>query len=177
MRGKTYATRQAKKLWEKYAVDPALITKRNLKKIPINLEKVVNDLGVTIIEHEFSDDISGLFLREDKALYIGVNQGHHDHRKRFTIAHEIGHYILHADNVLHYDTNSLDSSSVVLFRSEGPRDLNEIEANAFAAEFLMPEPLIKRCIELSILSTDRLADVFQVSEAAMRYRLINLGYI
>jgi len=143
----------------------------------INVNKVAKDLGVTVVEHDFSDDMSGVFVREGDSLFIGVNENHPPTRKRFTIAHEIGHFLLHAEDVIHHDNFDLESPSVVLYRSEGINSSAEVEANAFAAELLMPEQMIDECIEEGKTSIEGLAKAFNVSIDAMRYRLINLNYL
>jgi predicted transcriptional regulator len=90
-------------------------------------------------------------------------------RRRFTIAHEIGHYVLHAAG----------ATGAVFCRvtdaPEAPKQLIEREANRFAAELLMPEDLVRA--ESVRLSSDcaAMADLFQVSAPAMGWRLYNLG--
>ena len=63
------------------------------------------------------------------------------------------------------------------FRADNILSPQETEANYFAAELLMPEILIDRCIENGMFSITELAASFQVSDQAMRYRLINIGYL
>src|SRR3954470_4270018 len=68
---------------------------------------------------------------------IGINSSHPETRKRFTIAHEMGHLVLHQLDQVHVDKQFLvklrdDISSQAI-------DPHEIEANAFAAALLMPE--------------------------------------
>lgn len=177
MRGKSFAIKQAKRLASRYFPDLEKLTKHNLNKIAIDPEKVAKDLRIKVIYHDFSDDVSGLFLREGSDLYIGVNNGHAEERKGFTIAHEIGHYLLHSSDIFHYDHLPPDSPRTVLYRENSKSGPNEVEANAFAAELLMPEVLIKKCVDLEVLEISTLARVFRVSENAMRYRLTNLGLI
>jgi len=177
MRGKSFAIKQAKRIATHYFPDIKKVTKKKLRKIAIDLGKVAKDLNIKIVSHDFSDDISGVFIRENNDLFIGVNNRHPEERKRFTIAHEIGHYLLHSSDILHYDTAHLDSPTMVLYRANGNLSPNETNANAFAAELLMPEEYIDKCVKLGILEIGSLADIFKVSEDAMRYRLANLGYI
>lgn len=177
MRGKSFAIKQGKKLATKYFPEPSTITKENLFSLAPDLDNIASDLNVTIIDYNFSDEVSGVFVREHNNYYIGVNKNHHPHRKRFTIAHEIGHHVLHSTDTLHYDTTNLDAPNIVLYRANEQNSYNEVEANAFAAELLMPDSIIDKCVQLEILSIDKLAEIFQVSTEAMRYRLTNLGYI
>jgi predicted transcriptional regulator len=90
-------------------------------------------------------------------------------RRRFTIAHEIGHFVLHAPG----------ATGAVFCRvtdaPEAPKQLIEREANRFAAELLMPEDLVRS--EATRLGADcgAMAELFQVSAPAMGWRLYNLG--
>lgn len=89
------------------------------------------------------------------------------YRARFTIAHELGHVVLGHVTKSHHpmrDTSFKANS----FEPE------EIEANNFAAELLMPADLVKSLYE-SMPSLSSIAQAFNVSEAAMMYRLKNLG--
>jgi Zn-dependent peptidase ImmA (M78 family) len=173
MRGKRHAKMKAKKLLQQYGfnVENIDVKKNNLS---IDVEAVADSLRINVIRHAFSDEVSGVFFRKNVQLYLGVNEHHHDHRQRFTIAHEIGHYVLHSSEILHYDKTDLER---VYFRTDNISDLNEIEANHFAAELLMPEDLIYKCINYGIRSIKELADKLNVSEDAMRYRLTNLGLL
>jgi Zn-dependent peptidase ImmA (M78 family) len=119
--------------------------------------------------------------RPDGVAIIGVNSAHSIGRQRFTIAHELGHLILHKDETLH-----VDERAPIGFRNEesslATKDV-EIEANQFAAELLMPADLLAK--EIESISDDleaeaavsELADRFQVSEQAMTLRLTRLGIL
>jgi Zn-dependent peptidase ImmA (M78 family) len=91
-------------------------------------------------------------------------------RQRFTVAHEIGHYVFGHKGQLFRDPKqnfSLDSY-----------DPSEAACNRFAAELLMPELAVKHLImEENIQDVRALADKFGVSEVAMQYRLADLGWI
>ena len=121
--------------------------------------------------------------RDENQIVIGINSTHSKARQRFTIAHEIGHLVLH-DGELYVDpavrVNFRDK------RSSLAEDKQEIEANKFAAELLMPQEMIQRevvkCTAKKKVITEaqlmtELARVFEVSEQAMGYRLFNLGII
>ncbi len=175
MRGKRHAKMKAKKLLQqsRFNVDKIDVENNDLS---IKVEEIADSLRIKIIRHSFSDDVSGVFFKKSDQLYLGVNERHHSHRQRFTIAHEIGHYILHSGEILHYDVNKHDLERVY-FRADNISDLSEIEANHFAAELLMPEDLIYKCINHGIQKIKDLADKLDVSEDAVRYRLTNLGLL
>lgn len=172
MRGKRYAVRQATKLLVKNGIDPEKIDINQMVNNPIDVVAIANELKIKVVPQPFESNISGVFFRKNNHLFLGVNETQNPKRQRFTIAHEIGHYILHSSEVLHYDESELH------FRSENVSSMDEVEANHFAAELLMPEVLVNRCIEeAGIRSVPDLAIRFDVSEEAMRYRLINLGWL
>jgi Zn-dependent peptidase ImmA (M78 family) len=174
MRGKNFAIKQAKKLLTQCNLNPQEIDRSNSEDWSIDLKRVAKKLGIKIVPNPFSENISGVFFRKDNKLFLGVNSDHHIHRRRFTIAHEIGHYILHSGEILHYDTNELEK---IYLRSDNISSPEEAEANHFAAELLMPEELIHKFIENDEKSIKVLAERFNVSEDAMRYRLTNLGFL
>jgi Zn-dependent peptidase ImmA (M78 family) len=104
-----------------------------------------------------------------------VNSNDSPFRKRFTIAHELGHFLLHLD---HADGEEVDRASD-LFRTyetdERSTDRSkEVEANQFAAALLMPAPSVMREWE-TLRSLELMAIRFNVSEEAMGYRLATLG--
>jgi Zn-dependent peptidase ImmA (M78 family) len=140
----------------------------------IDVDEIARKLGIDVKYHSFSDSISGLFSHTGDRRTIAVNDGHNSHRQRFSIAHEIGHYLLHSEESLHYDTGKLEE---IYFRADNVVDYSETEANRFAAELLMPAELVRRCVEEGIRSVEELASRFDVSPEAMRYRLVNLGYL
>lgn len=159
-----------------------LLEQYTISSPPIDVFSIAKNKDIDIIQGDLGD-VSGLLLREGNQVTIGVNQNHSETRKRFTIAHEIGHFILHGDETLHVDKvfaiklrNQVSSEAV---------DLGEIEANAFAAELLMPTSMVhQRIQELpEVLDYEKdavinnMAKVFNVSQQAMTIRLINLGYI
>lgn len=177
MKGKNFAIKQAKKLATKYFPRPEFVDNRNVGEIYLDLNKVSSDLNIKIVDFDFSNNFSGVFIRDNNSNFIGVNEGEVEERKRFTIAHEIGHFVLHSEDPLHYDKENLESPTVVMYRGNTPNNYNEVEANAFAAELLMPEELVDRCLQLGINSITELSKIFKVSDDAIRYRLINLHYI
>jgi Zn-dependent peptidase ImmA (M78 family) len=122
-----------------------------------------------------------LVARRGDEIVIGVNESQADVRQRFTIAHEIGHMLLHADQPLIVDHGF---ALIGLRRDDGaPGDQREIEANAFAAALLMPEKWVTaalrgRDVDLSDdAEIQSLAKRFGVSQQAMMYRLMNLGLL
>jgi Zn-dependent peptidase ImmA (M78 family) len=156
--------RQAKKLRSKY--EP------NSRKLDII--KLAETEGVRVLKKDFDDDISGLLLKTANGYVIGVNSKHPLYRQRFTIAHELGHFILHKEEVIHYDTEPKEEG--MFFRANGEISNYETEANHFAAELLMPEDMVRQDFEKTPV-INKLKDKYGVSDEAMKYRLVNLGLL
>jgi Zn-dependent peptidase ImmA (M78 family) len=151
-------------------------------KAPVDVLAIATRLGIQHRAGELGDDVSGLLMVKDGEAVIGYNRSHSRSRQRFTIAHEIGHYSLHyrADELF------IDKGSLIMYRDGNAtkgEDPHEREANAFAAELLMPELLVRSEIAARALrlSDERdievLAHAFDVSVQAMTFRLLNLGII
>ncbi|MBI4432349.1 MAG: ImmA/IrrE family metallo-endopeptidase [Candidatus Omnitrophica bacterium] len=153
--------------------------KINEPAVPV--EKIAEQLNLQIIYEPFEGTLSGCVIREDGKARIGVNSNDHENRQRFTIAHEIGHFLLHEGEEVFVDhgfrINRRDVNSSLVQEPE------EIEANDFAAELLMPVKFIKRDIEEKQIDLENdktvqaLAKKYKVSVRAFSYRLANLGYI
>ncbi len=132
---------------------------------PIDPARIADHLGLVVRHATFNDPTISGALR-DGTIYVNYNDL--PTRQRFTIAHEIGHAVLHSTEAEPF---------VDLYRSSvsslGTNQL-ERDANAFAAELLMPEDLLTRYCDLIEVNPDELAAIFQVSPQAMRNRLNNL---
>jgi Zn-dependent peptidase ImmA (M78 family) len=129
--------------------------------------------------HKSDDDVSGLLYRDGTRTIIGVNSAHAPTRQRFTIAHELGHLLLHPGKPMILDRARVNLRNSV---SSMATDTQEIEANQFAASLLMPRDFLfgelKRMpAKQSDLLIDGLAQKFNVSREAMRHRLVNLGFL
>ena len=121
---------------------------------------------------------SGLILFSDGKYKIYINSQCGENRKRFTLAHELGHYFLHRE-YLTQKWHFIDDDNT-LYNKPWYRDLTdeiknmEEEANFFAAEILMPENVVREAYSKNDNLND-LADFFSVSTEAMFYRLKNLS--
>lgn len=140
-----------------------------------DLDAVIKTLFEDIeIKYETMEPhISGSIRHEEKQgksiWIISINKEHHKNRQRFTLAHELGHYILHKDK----NINKVDTT---FFRNENLDPL-EYMANEFAAALLMPEDRLRELIDKeNKTNIENLAEIFEVSPAAMKYRVISLGY-
>lgn len=149
---------------------------------PINVKECAKHLGVILEKIELDADVSGfLLLKDDNTIHIGYNKSNPSNRIRFTIAHEIGHLILHAKDSKLF----VDKEEKMIYRdgnSSTGELLKEREANAFAAALLMPAKLLRQEIEkhkeeTKEKSISAIAKKFLVSEQAITIRLTNLGLI
>jgi transcriptional regulator with XRE-family HTH domain len=133
---------------------------------PVPVRELAVACGALVLTERLEDSLSGLVIRLKHGAVIGVNADHHRNRQRFTLAHELGHFVLGHHARYHLDV------------SDGAEaDINysaERAANEFAAELLMPPSLVEAAYERE-QSTGQLAYQFQVSELAMGFRLVNLG--
>ena len=164
-----------------------LLRKFKVLAPPVPVEEIARGEGAQIARHRFEGWESGFILRDGRQTIIGVNTRTSRRRQRFTIAHEIGHLLLHEGTLI------VDHAVRVNWRDEGSgmaTDTEEIQANTFAAELLMPRELVINSLEEyidEISKTNRamshedlitsLAREFDVSAEAMGYRLINLGIL
>lgn len=165
-----------------------LLKDYGINEAPVDVTALAEKMGIKVLPTEADDSLSGFLFRGEGAQQpvIGVNSAHHERRQRFTIAHELGHYVLHGSEKIHYDDKSRGFQ--VHLRSpisgEGS-DRLEIEANAFAAELLMPASFLEKDLQdvvyLDVIDTDpvldELVDRYQVSKRSLTLRLSHLGYI
>lgn len=152
---------------------------------PVDVDSVAQTLGVAIQRQELEEEVSGILVVKGEHAIIAVNGNHHPHRQRFTIAHELGHFLLHNS-----ESSIFIDATTVFFRdrrsSEGTK-WQEIEANAFAAELLVPAAALAETVreqvgehlldELDDAVIHRLASQFGVSVQALTIRLVRLGFI
>jgi len=152
----------------------------------VNVMAIANSYA-HVMPEPLSDEISGMLVPlsagHDHPWAIIYNSTHPTVRQRFTIAHELGHVLLHAFTSPHADLGFR-----VRFRdpdSSSGSVREEIEANQFAAELLMPKEAVLReaaKVKLDFADPDmdaqklaHLADKFDVSTTALSFRLANLA--
>ena len=148
---------------------------------PVPLDLVLRYLGLAVQELPMENEVSGVLAIDADGGTIACNALHPRVRQRFTIAHEIGHFVLHRSD----DELFIDTGYVVLKRQKAARgaDLREIEANQFATALLMPRDLLEHQIAqlgfdlVDEKELDAIARLFEVSRAAMTYRIAQLGFL
>ena len=140
--------------------------------MPIKMSTLARALGLNVRSATLAAGISGE-LRPDPErpgrFIIRVNRHDSPRRQRFTVAHELGHFLLHRDHI----GNGIKDD--VLYRST-LSDRREAEANRIAADILMPNRLVQerigRARAMQVVDVvGYLAEQFDVSETAMKIRL------
>jgi Zn-dependent peptidase ImmA (M78 family) len=159
-----------------------LLRENGVLEAPVDVEAIAASLHIEIRKSPTDDEISGFLLKHpDGTAVIGVNVLHHPNRQRFTVGHEIGHFVLHQFEQVHVDKFVLKLRSDASSTGENEE---EVEANRFAAELLMPweflaDDLPKYSVRdlLDDRGMQQLSKRYKVSVQAMTNRLVSLGFI
>lgn len=143
------------------------------ESLPIKVTPLAQRLGIRVFGAPWPDEISGKIQRDaerggDSGFAIFVNKSHSQTRRRFTVAHEIAHYVLHERQI---GDGIFDDA---LYRSGLPHR-EEVQANELAADILMPKKRVIEMIEKNGSDVPYLAEQFDVSRQAMSIRLSVLG--
>ncbi len=142
-----------------------LLDSASVSHEPVSLRDVVSALNLELVgktREPFTSEAALEPLGDGRAI---VPNGAGDSgRRRFTIAHEIGHFVLHQEGC-RPERGGADAAGRV----------EEGEADAFAAELLMPERLVREAVRTHGPDATRLAERFEVSRKAMQARLRHLG--
>lgn len=136
---------------------------------PVDLNRIATFLQLVICQGDFSDDqIAGAYDRVSKTIY--VSEGISIVSKDFTVAHEIGHFLLHASRLK--ETFYRKDMSLI----GGENCIQEQEANWFAACLLMPRWVVTQ-LWLATRDVTDVACRCGVFSLAAHYRLKNLGLL
>lgn len=133
--------------------------------LPVDVVGIARDMGLAVKRCRFKKEssISGFFDFEENAIY--VNGGEHYFRQRFTIAHELGHYVMHKDFIKSDDYNILYRSDIFNI----PDDPREKEANVFARNLLVPPKEL--ALYKNDATLDELSILFNVSIPVLKIQL------
>lgn len=168
----------------------SLLREQSIHSAPVDVEKLASASGIVVRYEPAEDSLCGFLLRDpiQQKVIIGVNKNHPENRQRFTIGHELGHFLLHESGKFHVDYKF----RLKISEDETQREVSteEKEANLFAAELLMPAKFIKRDLDkinspdlfeaLDIFEDEKLQNLakhYQVSVQALTFRLAYLNYI
>jgi len=145
-----------------------LLVAAGVSREPVSLRDVVSALNLELVQktrEPFACEAALEPLGDSFAIIVQGDSG--ERRRRFTIAHEIGHFVLHP----HHQRSERGGSVNEAGRAE------EREADAFAAELLMPEDLVRQAVAEQGADAARLADRFDVSRQAMQHRMRRLNLV
>ncbi len=135
--------------------------------VPVHVVPIAEKFGLKLFRSaNFPDALSGLIKKVEGTYHIHINGNHPITRQRFTMAHELAHYLLHKNEIGDGITDDY------LYRSELTSKI-EREANDLAAQILMPVHLLKKEAYKNISNVQR-ADEFWVSAVTMDIRFRNI---
>ena len=165
-----------------------VLCEADVNDAPVDIEVIARNLSVQVRKEPADKDLSGFLLRDlkSKLVVIGVNSSHHKNRQRFTIAHELGHLLLHDGEIVHVDKDNQGFKVNLRDVKAGQGvDITEKEANLFAAEILMPASFLAKDLKglggLDLLddedSLKKIARKYKVSVQALTIRLSYLNYV
>lgn len=158
-------------LWSR--VDPAEadIVRRHLTEIPVRVGALAEELGLRVFRSVLPPNVSGMIKPSDEIgrYEIRINKFEAPERQRFTLAHEIAHFLLHKSDIR---AGVIDN---IMYRSQ-LTSRKEAEANRLAADIVMPgsavnQALAERGGAVTEDAVSSLAAKFRVSVPAMKIRL------
>ncbi len=147
-----------------------LLDRLAIREPPVRLGSIARACGVRVLGWDFDEAVSGLLLDLDGGPAIGYNRNHARTRRRFTVAHELGHWLLRHHERFHVD---LAASTAESGEPPGFKWQDERAANQFAAELLMPAHMVEDTYQANP-DIAPLARQFMVSQQAMAFRVGNL---
>lgn len=141
----------------------------SLDDMPGAIETV---FGIDVAVLDLGPKFDGLSVSAEAGELILLARGVPPWRQRFTLAHELGHLLAGDDQGLHVDEDIRDR--------DHQRVPTERRANAFAAAFLMPEPVLRSAVGSTGLTSEGFAALvceLRVSPSALAYRLLNFRLV
>ncbi len=146
------------------------------EEIPVPVEAIAEDLLGLRLEQEWGMEYSGMLLPAERKIVLNAAEAPRDvaplRRFRFTIAHEVGHWVCHVVGAARAEPLYCRAKDL---SEDADRTLERV-ANVFAAELLMPEPAVRAAwSELEDVSAS--AARFDVSPTAMQWRLFSFGLV
>jgi len=137
----------------------------------VDMEAVCGLIGIRIYRRPLPESLSAAVMSIGvDAFVIAVNNSHGPGRRRFSVAHELGHAVLR-----HAAGYYLEYAVEDHWEPPNYSYFDEREANAFAAALLMDERWVREDFAAGMRDVKELADRYAVSSAAMGFRLTNLG--
>jgi Zn-dependent peptidase ImmA (M78 family) len=143
------------------------------EKCPVDVDKLAAQIGLPVSYVQMSEDISGELVRVDGRYKININANHPRTRQRFTLAHELGHYVYHRSLIGDGVNDNKAYRTTTTAKNFNPRVKaeHETEANRFAASLLMPMAMIDHLYRVEGMTVEEVAERMQVSKHAASIRL------
>lgn len=149
---------------------PQQIIDRHSQEAPVNLIGIAGSLGLTVLWEDLGPEIAGAIKKENRIgeeehkYVILVNKADNHYRQRFTIAHEIAHFLFHKPFI----GDGLQED--VLYRSKLSNSMERV-ANMMAASMLMPNHLVTKLIKEHNWDVEIISKKLQVSRKALEITL------
>ncbi|PSU42135.1 hypothetical protein C9J12_29200 [Photobacterium frigidiphilum] len=161
------------KEWSMLTSDQQDIILKYQGSFPIKIGAIAKEFGIVVKRSTLKPGISGVIKESDGVVLVKISRHDSVERQRFTLAHEIAHFLLHKDKI----GDGIEDT--MLFRSSLSNTL-EAEANRLAADLVMPFSLIdlaqfpeKTRLEVKI---ETIAKISELSIPAIEVRLGKKGF-
>lgn len=154
-----------------HALARACLKRHKAKGPPLQLDALVEAEGLRLRQVEEDTNTAGALYHKTREIVVNC-QGRHLVRQRFTIAHELGHWV-HAHykrGPLDIDLDGFDGRFGDEIVSHFGKDPREQEANVFAAELLAPRSWLQT--HRAQRTPESLAQLFGVSRETMYYQMM-----
>lgn len=144
-----------------------IISSFSSDRYPVDPEHICKKLGIKVKANQHLDKDGYLICRNGKKIILVNSQITNRHRRNFVVSHELGHFLLHREQL--YSCDQISEAALQNVNSQA----QEKEANAFATELLIPHAELVKYIPngpVTFSSIFRIADAFDVSvtHAAMQ---------
>lgn len=151
------------------------------KGFPVDPFWLAEQLGLKVLQGDLPENVSGKLIKHlGQEAVVLLSRADGRNRQRFSCAHELGHYSKRLTSPPRVDVENYTYVDFRDDRAKSGTDEDEIFANQFAAELLMPRAAIREMVRWEPSPLDApaaLATFFGVSPEALRYRLQNLGFL
>ncbi len=153
-------------LYQSLGAEVKKILEQHRKTIPVDIAAIIKAFNIKVIYDILPRDVTGAIKKsEDSEIAIYCEITDPQARQRFTLAHELSHYLLgHLDRANYITDNVLLRSSII-------SNTDERNANYLAAELLMPMSKIDELTKKDLYTIDMMASEFNVSSQALSIRL------
>lgn len=151
-----------------------IANEQNQISLPVRVTDVAKKLGIEVQQFQLRSNLDAMLVKEasNGDFKVVSNMSQNNHRKRFSLAHEIGHYVKN-----YQDWPSEKKAAIAEMRNSRSADgfdPEEIWANQFAAALLMPASIVRKYWAQG-KTDEQMAKIFDVSNQAMNLRRVNLG--